>query len=140
MLGARSISCLQSSSSSPLLCERIILGNMFPSFYLAFYSSVRLFSHAVPRAVLEHHALTLRRVAKFDITREQVAECIGYVVTLLCVIFCVLSAKKDYTPPPVEQITALWLVGVFGFVVFFALVCWKGFLIFMDVRRLNRGE
>ncbi len=140
LLSARSFSCLQTAPSDPALCERLILGDMFPSCYLAFYTAVRLFFNAVPRSVLEQHTLTLRRVATLDISKGQFAECIGYMVTVLCVLFCILNSKKDYSRPPQSHITYLWIAGILGGVSIFLVFGWKCYRIFMELRRLDQGE
>ncbi len=113
---------------------------MFPSGYLAFYSAVRILSSTIPSAVLSRHTLSLRRVAVFDITKEQFAECVGYVVTLLCVLFCMLNAKKDFDVPEQFKITSIWLAGIFGGASILFVVAWKGAKVIMDVRRVKRGK
>ena len=138
VMAARSASCLQTAGDNPVLCDRLVLANMFPSGYLAFFAVARLASVVVPEEVKERHVLSLRKVATLDITKTQFAECMGYTVTLLCVIFFVLNAKKDFSPPDHIEVTAMWVTGIVGGASILFVVTWKGCRVMMDIRRLSR--
>lgn len=75
-----------------------------------------------------------------DITKSQFVECFGYILTLVCVLYCMLNAKKDYGAPFPIQITLLWLVGILGGASILSVVCYKGIKVVLDVRKFNRGE
>ncbi len=138
ILGTRSFNCLRKSEHSPIFCERLVLGNMFPSGYLAVFSAVRLFSYAIPPTVLAKHTFSLRRVATRDISRKQFVECLCYILTLLCVIYS--AAQVNFTEASRGQIASLWLVGILGFVSILFVVAWKGIAVVKDMRRLKQGE